>query len=62
VSPICQSWPFVSRHPHHVGSKITLTCRSQLWLSLGYDINGFKEGSIEAFWSELQMLVGEVML
>lgn len=38
------------------------TFQSQLWLSLGYDINGFQEGSIEAFWSEVQMLVGEVML
>jgi len=36
--------------------------RGKLWLSLGYDINGFEDGAIEEFWDEVKGLVQEVLL
>ncbi|ORY31224.1 hypothetical protein BCR39DRAFT_526980 [Naematelia encephala] len=38
------------------------TFAGKLWLSLGYDMNGFAPGSIEAFWTQVQDLVKEVLL
>ncbi|ORX40986.1 hypothetical protein BD324DRAFT_647886 [Kockovaella imperatae] len=38
------------------------TFAGKLWMSLGYDVNGFQEGVIEGFWEEVQNLVKEVML
>ena len=38
------------------------TFAGKLWLSLGYDVNGFEEGVIEGFWDEMQVLVREVMM
>lgn len=38
------------------------TFAGKLWMSLGYDVNGFKEGVIEGFWEEVQSLVKEVLL
>jgi hypothetical protein len=34
----------------------------RLWMSLGYDVNGFAPGAIEGFWDEVQALVREVLL
>jgi hypothetical protein len=34
----------------------------KLWLSLGYDVNGYEQGAIEGFWAEVQSLVREVLL
>ncbi|KAK4688482.1 hypothetical protein P7C73_g1640, partial [Tremellales sp. Uapishka_1] len=34
----------------------------KLWVSLGYDQNGFQEGVIERFWLDLHEIVHEVML
>lgn len=39
-----------------------LMVSSRLWLSLGYDMNGFQDGVIESFWSEVQALVEETLL
>lgn len=38
------------------------TFAGKLWLSLGFDRNGFEPGSIEAFWSELQLSANELLL
>lgn len=38
------------------------TFKGKLWLSLGYDQNGFKDGAIEGFWEEMQDIVKEVLL
>jgi len=38
------------------------TFQGQLWISLGYDVNGFEEGLIEEFWERLNGLVRNVML
>ncbi|WVR08639.1 hypothetical protein IAU60_005696 [Kwoniella sp. DSM 27419] len=38
------------------------TFAGKLWLSLGYDKNGFAPGVIEDFWAEVQTLVDEVLL
>ena len=38
------------------------TFKGKLWMSLGYDVNGFKEGAIEGFWEEVQALVKEVLM
>ena len=34
----------------------------KLWLSLGYDVNGFEPGAIEGFWTEVQTLVRDMFL
>jgi len=42
-----------------------MTCadpRGKLWMSLGYDQNGFEEGAIEGFWQEVQDVAKEVLL
>lgn len=42
-----------------------MTCadpRGKLWMSLGYDQNGFEEGAIEGFWQEVQDVGKEVLL
>ena len=36
--------------------------RGKLWISIGYDHNGFEPGIIEAFWNEIQVVVGQVLL
>lgn len=38
------------------------TFAGKLWFSLGYDVNGFKEGVVENWWSELQTGVDEFLL
>lgn len=38
------------------------TFAGRLWLSLGYDRNGFEEGVIERWWKELRGGVDEFLL
>ncbi|GAA5849079.1 hypothetical protein JCM3766R1_002291 [Sporobolomyces carnicolor] len=38
------------------------TFAGKLWISLGYDSNGFVEGTIEAWWRELLRGVDEILL
>jgi hypothetical protein len=46
-----------------VEPKTVLTVYSgKLWMSLGYDVNGFAPGEIEGFWKEVRDLAGEVLL
>jgi len=42
--------------------RLVLTCSGKLWMSLGYDQNGFEEGAIEGFWQEVQDVAREVLL
>jgi hypothetical protein len=45
------------------GARTVLTVYSgKLWMSLGYDVNGFAPGEIEGFWKEVRDLAGEVLL
>ena len=42
--------------------ELMLTLSGQLWMSLGYDQNGFEHGAIEGFWQEVQDVAREVLL
>lgn len=44
--------------------KLTRKCvlQGKLWISLGYDSNGFESGVIEGWWKELLAGVDEFLL
>jgi hypothetical protein len=38
------------------------TFNKQLYLSLGYDVNGFLQGEVEEWWSEVEKGIEEFLL
>lgn len=41
---------------------LTIDDSGKLWLSLGYDRNGFEQGVIESFWEDVLDLADKVLL
>jgi len=50
-----------SRQRHGAILLFGYTFKGRLWVSLGYDQNGFKEGVIESYWCEIERCVEEFL-
>ncbi|CCM03131.1 uncharacterized protein FIBRA_05252 [Fibroporia radiculosa] len=50
-----------SRQRHGAMLLFGYTFKGKLWVSLGYDENGFKEGVVERFWEEVENCVEEFL-